>query len=69
MMAEQPEDNVIPHSSLYVGDLLPSVDERQLAQKFGTIGAISHVRVCRDTTTKYSLGYGYVNYFNPLDGK
>jgi len=66
------EENVmlpIPHTSLYVGDLHPSVDERMLCDKFGQIGAISHARVCRDITTKISLGYAYVNYVDPKDAE
>ena len=55
-------------ASLYVGDLDLNVTDSELHDLFNRLALVVSVRVCRDSTTHRSLGYGYVNYCDLEDG-
>ncbi|KAF6165611.1 hypothetical protein GIB67_021881 [Kingdonia uniflora] len=51
-------------TSLHVGDLEYNVTGSQLYELYSQLVQVVPVRVCRDFTTRGSLGYAYVNYSN-----
>ena len=58
-----------PTACLYVANLDADVSEPMLWEKFSQAGPVLSIRVCRDVFTHRSLGYGYVNFQQPADGK
>jgi polyadenylate-binding protein len=48
--------------SIFVGDLAREIGEQDLYTVFSRVGNVTSIHVCRDVTTKKSLGYAYVNY-------
>ncbi|GMM33773.1 Pes4 protein [Saccharomycopsis crataegensis] len=53
--------------ALYVGDLDEKVTNNVLLETFSRVCSVASVRVCYNTTTGDSLGYGYVNFFSSAD--
>lgn len=68
MMTQAP---VAPYqsASLYVGDLNKDLAESSLFDLFNRVGPVISIRVCRDSITRKSLGYAYVNFQDVKDAE
>lgn len=55
--------------TLYVSDLDQDVNEADLFKIFSEYGNVLSIHVVKDSATKKSLGYAYVNYKEKEDGK
>lgn len=64
-----PVGKIMQFASLYIGDLHPETGEAMLYEAFETVGRVASCRVCRDSVSRKSLGYGYVNYYSVADAE
>lgn len=55
--------------ALFIGDLAPSVTERMLRDVFGKFLSLTSVKICVDSNSGKSLGYGYLNFANSKDAE
>ncbi|SAL95136.1 hypothetical protein [Absidia glauca] len=55
-------------SSVYVGELDPSVDESTLRSIFCPMAPGDNIHLCRDAITNKSLGYAYVDFTSDTEG-
>lgn len=47
----------------------PTRSEAVLYEIFNSVGPVGSIRICRDSTTRKSLGYGYVNFHSVSDAE
>ncbi|KAG2271416.1 hypothetical protein Bca52824_065971 [Brassica carinata] len=57
------------YTLLYVGDIEPTVSDSVLFDAFSQASQASSVRVCGDSITGRSLGYGYVSFHHSRDAQ
>jgi len=52
-------------TTIYIGNLPPSVDEMALMWTCGYFGPVAHAQIIRDNKTQVSRGYGFVTFAHP----
>lgn len=50
-------------------DLGKDVNETDIMNMFQSVGKVSSVKIPKDTNTRMSLGYAYVNFVDTASGK
>lgn len=55
--------------ALFIGDLEPSVTEDVLRKTFGKYESLTSVKICVDSNSGKSLGYGYLNFADSGDAE
>lgn len=55
--------------ALFIGDLEPTVTENRLREIFGKFRSLTSVKICVDSNSGKSLGYGYLNFANSEDAE
>lgn len=68
MFNMQPAASTRNYSTLYIGDLEEQITEEMLYSVFIKFGPIFSLRVMKDFHTKKSRGFGFVSYYNVVDG-
>ena len=56
-------------TALFIGDLPGNVTEDMLHNIFNKFKSFNSVKICVDSNTKKSLGYGYLNFGDPKDAE
>jgi len=63
------KDQIRAGYNIFVRGLHKSIDNERLEQLFSKFGSIKSVKVGRHLKTNESLGYGYVNFYDPRSAK
>jgi RNA recognition motif-containing protein len=58
---------VLPNSTLYIGNLDSDLDEHTLYEHFSQCGQVNNIRIMRDIYSGESRGFAFVEYSNLTD--